>query len=100
MFSDVLGGSVNSGHLDRPFLDFFTGNVVGIVQHSLHEIDVDGHPFHTDDVNFVLQEVGGVIKSNLGPEVEAGSVAQVVVDNLIIEFDNFIGPALAGGDGT
>ena len=100
MFNDFLSGSVTSGHLDQSFLDFFTGNVEGIVQHSLHEIDEDGQPFDTDDVNFVLQEVEGVIKSNLGPEVEAGNVAQVVVDNLIIEFDGFIGPVLAGGDGA
>ena len=99
MFNDFLGGSVASGHLDQSFLDFFTGTVVGISQDALQEFDAFGS-FDTHVLNDFLQEVGGVIKSNLGPEVEAGNVAQVVVDNLIIEYDNFIGPALAGDDGT
>ena len=99
MFSDVLGGSVNSGHLDRPFLDFFTGNVVGISQEALHEVDEFGF-FDTDHINDVLQEVEGVINNSLGYDILAGSIAQSVVDNLINQFDNILGPALAGGDGA
>ena len=99
MFNDFLSGSVASGHLDQSFLDSFTGTVVGISQDALAELDAFGF-FHTDILNDFLKEVEGVIKSNLGPEVEAGNVAQVVVDNLIIEYDNFIGPVLAGDDGA
>ena len=99
MFNDVLGGSIALGHLDQGFFDFFTGNVVGIAQCALHEVDEFGF-FDTDRINDVLQEAVGVINSNLGPGILAGRIAQSVVDNLINQFDNILGPALAGDDGA
>ena len=99
LVNDYLGLSVSSGFLDQQTYNSFLDEVDVLVGNGLSAIGENGGSgLDVDSINNILQEIEINADTDFSEAVVAGNVTQDVVNNMLIDLDNFIGFALQEGD--